>query len=202
MRDRERQRGNETKRGLHEERLKLRPRFGQFRNPSLFFVRCAYWLITYLFIDMPLQSPLNDEENEIMRQQPNSIYLSNNTIIERKRVAQKLCRWYLEVDNTLDNRTKAIYEQYPMWAFYEDKESKVGIQWLYHITLRVSKLPKRVFGVMVMSDGSVNLHTVSCMMMFPNVTLGGRFCFIMSIQTFMSKQELPHPIYNGWKTGP
>lgn len=63
-----------------------------------------------------------------------------------------------EMDSSLTEEMKAIYEKYPLWAFYTDEDEVVI---------------KRSFGVGVYENGHPCLHTMTCMIMFTNETVGG-----------------------------
>ncbi|RYE17152.1 MAG: hypothetical protein EOP45_16310 [Sphingobacteriaceae bacterium] len=102
---------------------------------------------------------LTDEEKKRIHDFPDAIDLSKELVEERKFLGKKLCQFLFEMDDTLEEKTRKVYEKYPMWCFYEDVDSG---------------MPKRVYGVVWMSDGSYRLHTISCMMLFSNDTIGGK----------------------------
>jgi hypothetical protein len=105
-----------------------------------------------------MSDQLTEDDFDRIDHFPNTIHLSKELIEERKSLGKRLCQRFIDVDDTLDEKTKKVYEKYPMWCFYEDVNTG---------------LPKRVYGVGWMEDGSYRLHTIACLMLYSNDAIGG-----------------------------
>lgn len=101
---------------------------------------------------------LTPDEEERLNEFPTQIYLSDDVIADRQAIGKKVCRFFARIDDTMDERTKKVYEEFPLWCFYEDKETGI---------------PKRVYGVYWMSDGTYRLRTVACLTLFSNDAING-----------------------------
>lgn len=115
-----------------------------------------------------LVEPLTEAEAlELEQRIVGSTGLTEDQLVLRLQIAQKICRACLTHDETLTTEFKQIYKQYPMWGFYRTKDGGI---------------PKRVYGVMLVESGDKvdlndpkhwRLHTASSLAMFTNLTVGG-----------------------------
>lgn len=81
----------------------------------------------------------------------------------RLRIAQKMCRFFLEADKTVTPEHRAIYEAYPMWGFYTNHEGSC---------------PRRIYGVCTVIDTNTgervpSLHAVTAHLFWNNDVVGG-----------------------------
>lgn len=76
----------------------------------------------------------------------------------RTKIAQDMCQGFLDNDDTLTDEFRELYKAWPMWKFYQTKETK---------------MPRRSYGVAVDKAGGTRLLTASAMLMWVNYTIGG-----------------------------
>ena len=83
----------------------------------------------------------------------------------RLAIAKRVQEVFLGMDDTLSAECRAIYEQYPLWAFYEDGQGG---------------LPRRAFGVFVQESESgektQSLHMITAHIGWVNKVIGGVEC--------------------------
>ena len=92
--------------------------------------------------------------------------------------AKDICEWFTNVDATMTTEMKAIYQKYPMWCFYTDKENKVT--------------KKRSFGVSISPSRGEILDTVCAMMLFDNITVGGTEASTLEKVDRWTKDQISH----------
>lgn len=102
--------------------------------------------------------PLTDDEREELKERPvgsDKLHaFTNKDIIKlRKSIGMKLEKYLNELDQTLTEEHKKIYEVFPRHGFYTDKEDSI----------------KRIIGIYT-KDGKVSLLAVSCMITQKNTT--------------------------------
>jgi hypothetical protein len=101
---------------------------------------------------------LTEEELEEYSRFPPGSYDKKMNIPLRKEIAKKVEEYLNEIDPDLPPEFKKIYETYPRWKFYMDKNKNTI---------------KRAYGVCRYDDGEYGLHTTSCHIFFTNDTIGG-----------------------------
>ena len=101
---------------------------------------------------------LTEEEfSEFMLHPPGKFY-ENMNIELRTKIAQKMEDFVNKEDHELPEEYRTVYEQYPRWKFYTDKNNGVI---------------KRTFGLCKYDDGTFGMHTYTCFFGFVNETVGG-----------------------------
>lgn len=105
------------------------------------------------------KKPSDEELAELKARPPgtNADFTARQLQLRRK-IAQDMCQNFLDNDETLTPEFRKIYEEWPMWKFYQRKDTK---------------LPRRTYGVAVAKDGATILHTASAMLFWVNYTVGG-----------------------------
>jgi hypothetical protein len=110
---------------------------------------------------------LSEEEKEELRKNPPALDFQPATeeqFLFRLSIAKKMCAFFNQVDASMTAEYRAIYEKYPMWAFYESTDPE-------------ATLPRRVYGAMVRveDDGSIAeaVHAATAHIAWVNYVLGG-----------------------------
>jgi hypothetical protein len=76
----------------------------------------------------------------------------------RRSIGRKWNEFFMRVDTTMSESIRKCYAEYPPWQFYQ---------------VRGGTQMKRIYGICEYQDGTFGAHTVTCMMMFTNDTVGG-----------------------------
>jgi len=112
-----------------------------------------------------LDEILTEEEKEELRKNPPSLdfeLVSEEQFLLRLSIAKKMCAFFN--DTSVPPEYRAIYEKYPMWAFYESTDSE-------------ATLPRRVYGAILQTDedGSKTeaVHAATAHLLWVNYVVGG-----------------------------
>lgn len=117
---------------------------------------------------------LTEEEKRELETYPvsnNFVPQSPEQFAMRLSIAKKFCAYALENDSTLTPEMRAIYEQYPLWGFYESADYRADDASTYPI-------PRRSYGVMKVHDAESGepqsaLHMVTAHFFWVNDVVGG-----------------------------
>lgn len=84
---------------------------------------------------------------------------SADRLVLRQHIGRILCAFFCDVDTTMSPITRATYEANPMWAFYGSKSAP--------------SISRRLYGVIIYTDGSTGYHAVTAHIICNNDVIGG-----------------------------